>query len=60
MNIDRAILVKESYHRNPLSNFNKEEKEADQLSIEALKRVEALRDPPHYKIGFLLPSETEE
>jgi len=39
MNISKAILVKESYLRNPLCNFNKEEREADQLSIEALECV---------------------
>ncbi len=60
MRIDRAILVKEAYLRNPLCNLNGEERVADQMSIEALKRIE---NPLQYNLfnpRILLPSETKD
>ena len=60
MNIAKAILTKESYLRNTLCNLNKEEREADQMSIEALKRERERRKYLVNSCGELLPGETKD
>ncbi len=60
MTIDKAILLKESYLRNPLCNLNEEEEEADRMSIEALKSVKRSRLIfPDVEVS-LLPGETKD
>lgn len=60
MKLSKAIEI-ETIHNDHNPNYtDAEREEAHQLGIEALKREEARRNPTHYKIGYLLPGETEE
>jgi len=59
MNLDTAIRVKEAYRGNSFCNLNKVEKEADQLSIEALEREQRNRADPKYVLVGELPGETK-
>jgi hypothetical protein len=57
MTIDDAIKFKETYLRSPMCNLSEYEREADQLSIEALKAVKAHRPAKHGIIYTRLPGE---
>jgi hypothetical protein len=59
MTLDEAIQVKRKYLDANFASMTHEERLADSLSIEALKRIKARRD---LKTGWekgLLPGETE-
>lgn len=60
MTIEKAIEIKEQEQLFHPRVHNPDKWDANQLSIEALNRIEALRNPTHYKIAYLLPSESEE
>lgn len=60
MRIGTAIILKESYLRNPLCNLNKEEREADQLSIEALKIFRERRRGINRSHWIIIPGETKD
>jgi len=60
MNIDKAIEVKEQYHEKYRVHMLSKEREADQLSIEALKQVKESRFDPSTWTPQTLPGETKD
>ena len=60
MKLDEAIRVKENYQKIHSSEFYAELLEADNLSIEALKRVRLLRIDESYWPTTPLPGETKD
>ena len=59
MTLDEAIEIKQNHQRLHLDEYYPELLAADNLSIEALKRVKADRTIPYPVISDLLPGETE-
>ena len=60
MTLDEVIEFKETYLRSPVCNLSGYEKEADQISIEALKRERECRENLPHEDWLLLPGETRE
>lgn len=58
MTLDKAIKIKENHQHLHLDEFYPELLAADNLSIEALKRVQLLR--LNVNLNLKLPGETEE
>ncbi len=58
MNIDKAIKIKENRFGDKKPYYSEEIEEADRLSIEALKRVQAGRPLPPSLAYLPLPGET--
>ncbi len=60
MKLDEAIRVKENYQKIHSSEFYAELLEADNLSIEALKRVKYDREIREEVAPYRLPGETKD
>jgi len=60
MKLEEAIRVKENYRWLLLGEYYQEFLEADNLSLEALKRFRLQRLTPHSVGFYLLPGETND
>lgn len=58
MTIKEAIEIKQAYHNRFSKHMLSKERDADQLSIEGLKRLKDLRVDKVFRAGILLPGET--
>ncbi|GAF94514.1 unnamed protein product [marine sediment metagenome] len=59
MRLDRAIEIKENHQRLHQDEYYLELFKADNLSIEALKRQQAIRGKKTTTLTYPLPGETE-
>ncbi len=60
MNLAKAIELNQESEKSLRDHKFIDHADAVKLGTEAMKREQARRNPRHYKIGYLLPGETEE
>ncbi|MBA7633704.1 hypothetical protein ES703_41275 [subsurface metagenome] len=60
MNLQKAIEIKEAYHTTFGGRMLSQERFADRLSIEAMKRFQQFRPVTDHPVLALLPGETKD